>query len=54
MHQLHGKNYFIKYMHNDEFLCIVQLFSQYNIHPYLMKIFLDAFHLYQDNIEIVQ
>ena len=27
-------------------------FSQYNIHPYLTKTFLDAFHLYQDNIEI--
>ena len=40
-------------MHNDKFLCIMQLFSQYNIHPYLMETFLDAFHLYQDNIEIV-
>ena len=31
----------------------MQLFSQYNIHPYLTETFLDAFHLYQDNIEIV-
>ena len=28
-------------------------FSQYNIHPYLTETFLNAFHLYQDNIEIV-
>ena len=27
--------------------------SQYNIHPYLMENFLDAFYLYQDIIEIV-
>ena len=32
----------------------MQLFRQYNIHPYLIETFLDAFHLYQDNIEIVQ
>ena len=37
----------------DKFLCIMQLFSQYNIHPYLTETFLDAFHLYQENIEIV-
>ena len=40
-----------------QFLCVnmwsCNYFSQYNIHPYLMKIFLDAFHLYQYNIEIV-
>ena len=28
-------------------------FIQYNIHPYLTETFLDAFHLYQGNIEIV-
>ena len=40
-------------MHNDKFLCIMQMFSQYNIHPYLMETFLDAVHLHQDKIEIV-
>ena len=39
MHQLHGYNYFLKHMHNDKFLCIMQLFSQYNIHLYLTEIF---------------
>ena len=39
MHQLHGQKYFIKHMHNDKLLCIMQLFSQYNIHPYLTEIF---------------
>ena len=39
MHQLHGQNYFIKHMHNDKFLCIMQLFIQYNIHPYLIETF---------------
>ena len=38
MHQLHGQNYFIKNMHNDKFLCIMQLFSQHNIHPYLTTV----------------
>ena len=52
MHQLHGYNYFIKHMHNDKFLCIMQLFIQYNIHPYLTETFLDAFRLYHDIIEI--
>ena len=40
-------------MHNNKFLHIIQLFIQYNIHPYLTETFLDAFHLHQDNIEIV-
>ena len=40
-------------MHNDKFLRIMQLFSQYNIHPYLTENFLDAFHLYKDIIESV-
>ena len=39
IHQLHGENYFIKHMHNDKILCIMQLFSQYNIHPYLTETF---------------
>ena len=39
MHQLHSQNYFIKHMHNDKLLCIMQLFSQYNIHPYLIETF---------------
>ena len=39
MHKLHGQNYFIKHMYNDKFLCIMQLFSQYNTHPYLRETF---------------
>ena len=35
MHQLLGYNHFIKHMRNNKFLCIMQFFSQHNIHPYL-------------------
>ena len=39
MHQQHGQNHFIEHIHNDKLLCIMQLFSQYNIHPYLTETF---------------
>ena len=49
--------HFIRNIHIGKYLCIniwsCNYFSQYNIHPYLTETFLDAFHLYQDNIEIV-
>ena len=51
------ENAFVRNIHTGKFLCIniwsCNYLSQYNIHPYLTKTFLDAFHLYEDDIEIV-
>ena len=53
MHQLHGYNHFIKHMHNNKFLCIMQLFSQHNIHPYLTTV-INATSLYKTSTEYNQ